>query len=120
MSPKLFLHESSAGTIQLKGSAPASGAVAGALASNFASMHSSSPSGDAPRFGANRRGRRSAAPGAGAVPILPRCYESKTFRCQRAIRHVQDAVSPFMTTACWVLFAELVLIAFYPRGIEDD
>jgi len=25
-----------------------------------------------------------------------------------------------MTTACWVLFAELVLIAFYPRGIEDD
>src|SRR5438445_423861 len=56
-------------SMQLKGSAPAAGAVVGALANHFSSVGSGSPFGDSPRFGANRRGRRSAAPGAGAVPI---------------------------------------------------
>ena len=38
----------------------------------FARVGPGSPFGDSPRFGANRRGRRSAAPGAGAVPTFYR------------------------------------------------
>ena len=53
-----------------QGSATAAGAVVGAFANHICKRGVGSPFGDSPRFGANRRGRRSAAPEAGAVPIF--------------------------------------------------
>src|SRR6185503_1673784 len=55
-------------SMQLKGSAPASGAVVGALANHSANVAPGSLFGDWQCRGANRRGRRLAAPEAGALP----------------------------------------------------
>jgi hypothetical protein len=55
-------------SIQLKGTAPASGAVVGALANHFANVAPSSLFGDWQCRAANRRGRQLAAPEAGALP----------------------------------------------------
>ena len=92
-------------TIQLKGSAPATGAVVGALANYFfANVAPTSRSSDWPRCGANRRGRRLAAPGAGALPVFNNMDAAKVFISMRNYSRFLFGlrVASFLRPESWV------------------
>ena len=91
-------------TIQLKGSAPAKGAVAGALANHFFKRGTEFTFCDWPRCGANRRGRRLAAPGAGALPVFYNMDAAKVFISMRNFSRFLfgPRVASFLRPESWV------------------